>query len=455
MPSLTVWQHIYANVEREQSPEHTAGFQTLYYSHEGLTREDIDTIESRVFYLFDAERPSKKAFFQTSSGKVVLSQITANADRDRAGRSGLYLAHSFILERSAFIQAGLTPMDLFRQLPFAKTVDDAAKCGVSQAGDIKPSILDLSKPAQHKTLKWSIDGRRLFARFVTQTARLQNDRSAVALVGIPAAIERALADAFHLLPAHQMPEASFDTWFEKGGNLSFTYCWAVGFKQRPRQPIYRMVDVDRCEIENPFSPEELTTAYGRWIEAQLQNNPEADLLNVKDAADRVCRYLDGEDITINELQDTPHAILDSVLAANITYAQQQLRAHLKHAMGPLLGNLVFPTTWKRLGGIEKLLAIRNGVAQAELIQDLSSLSHSLDVKSFLAAVQWLVASANFEQLATFAPGLKQLNKSDLKKIATLTEPHTSIPSLFRETLQQVQEEQSGNSKKFFKRFLGR
>ncbi len=144
MSSLTVWQHIYANVEREQSPDNAAGFQTLYYSHDGLTREDIDTIESRVFYLYDAERPSKKAYFQTPSGKIVLSQITANADRDQAGRSGLYLAHSFILERKAFIQAGLTPMDLFRQLPFAETVDDAAKCGASQAGNIEPSILDLT-----------------------------------------------------------------------------------------------------------------------------------------------------------------------------------------------------------------------------------------------------------------------------------------------------------------------
>ncbi len=252
-----------------------------------------------------------------------------------------------------------------------------------------------------------------------------------------------------------MPDASFDTWFEKGGNLSFTYCWAVGFKQRPRQPIYRIVDVDRCEIENPLQPDELTTAYGRWIEAQLQNNPEADLLNVKDAADRVCRYLDGADISINELQDTPHAILDSVLAANVTCAQDQLRVHLNHTMGALLGKLVFPATWKRLGGIEKLIAVRNGVAQDELIQDLSSLSHSLDAKTLLEAVKWLVASDTFEPLATFASGLKQLNKSDLKIIATLTEPHTSIPSLFRETLQQVQEEQSGNSRKFFKRFLGR
>lgn len=316
MPALTGWQHIYANVEREQSPENKAGFQTLFYTHDGLTREDIDHIEARVFYLFDEERPTKKTFFQTPSDKIVLTQITANEDRDLAGRSGLYLAHSFVFERDAFIETGLSPMDVFRQLPFVATVADAFQSGASKAGDIEARHLELKKPVQQATLKWPGDVRRMFARFVTQASLLKADRSAVALVGAPAAIERALADAFQLLPARLMPEASFDTWFEKGGNLGFTYCWATGFKQRPRQPFYRIVDVDQCNIESPFQPEELATAYGRWVEAQLQINAEANLSAIKDAADLVCRYLDGEDLSMGTLREIPVSLLISVLEAN-------------------------------------------------------------------------------------------------------------------------------------------
>ena len=453
MPALTVWQHIYANVEREQSPENAAGFQTLYYSHDGLAREDIDSIEARVFYLFDEERPVKKAFFQTPTGKIVVSQISANEDRDLAGRSGLYLAHSFVVERDAFIESGLSPMDLFRQLPFAKTIDEALTCGASAGGDIKAQKLDLSRTFQHAGLKWPADERRLFARFVTQTSRLKADRNAVALVGASVTIEHALNDAFQLLPSRQMPEAAFDTWFEKGGNLSFTYCWATGFKERPRQPFYRIVDVDHCKIEGPLQAEEVTTAYGRWVEAQLLSNPEVNLSDVKDAADLVCRYLDGEDVNTAALQAIPHRLLNSVLNANSTFAQLQIRSHLDQSMGPLLGELIFPATWKHLSDFQKLTAVRIGVTQHELIRELSSLGSSLNAKSLIEAVQWLVETAHFESLASFASGLEQLSKADLKKIKALTEPHPSIPPIFRQTLQRSLETQSGKGGKFFKRFF--
>lgn len=453
MPALTVWQHIYANVEREQSPENTAGFQTLYYSHDGLVPEDIDSIEARVFYLFDKERPVKKVFFQTPTGKIVVSHISANEDRDLAGRSGLYLAHSFIVESDAFIETRLSPMDLLQQLPFAKTIDEAFTCGASSSGNIKALKLNLSRTVQHAGLKWPTDKRRLFARFVTQTSRLKADRNAVALVGAPVTIEHALNDAFQLMPSRQMPEASFDTWFEKGGNLNFTYCWAIGFKKRPRQPFYHIVDVDHCKIESPLQAEEITTAYGRWVEAQLLNNPEANLSDVKDAADLVCSYLDGEDISTTELQAIPHQLLSSVLNANTTFAQHQVRSHLDQSMGPLLGEIIFPATWKRLSDFQKITAVRRGVTQHTLNQDLSSLGNSLNGKSFTEAVQWLVESAHFETLASLASGLEQLGKADLKKITALTEPHSSIPPVFRETLKRSVAAQSGKGGKFFKRFF--
>ena len=45
MPKLYAWQHIYANVERNESPSKTAGFQTLFYTQEGLSETEVSDIE--------------------------------------------------------------------------------------------------------------------------------------------------------------------------------------------------------------------------------------------------------------------------------------------------------------------------------------------------------------------------------------------------------------------------
>ena len=37
MTQIQAWQHIYSNVEKEQSPHNRGGFQTLFYTQSGLT----------------------------------------------------------------------------------------------------------------------------------------------------------------------------------------------------------------------------------------------------------------------------------------------------------------------------------------------------------------------------------------------------------------------------------
>ena len=67
MPTVTAWQHIYSNVEASDSPSNKGGFQTLFYSHEGLSQEDVRHIEKRVFYLTGGHQTNKTRFFHSSS----------------------------------------------------------------------------------------------------------------------------------------------------------------------------------------------------------------------------------------------------------------------------------------------------------------------------------------------------------------------------------------------------
>ena len=69
MTTIQAWQHIYSNVEKEQSPQGRGGFQTLFYTASGLTEAEIEEMEGRLLYFPSKVEPVKRLFFATSTGK--------------------------------------------------------------------------------------------------------------------------------------------------------------------------------------------------------------------------------------------------------------------------------------------------------------------------------------------------------------------------------------------------
>ena len=64
MTTIQAWQHIYSNVEKEQSPTKRGGFQTLFYTQAGLTEDEISEMEGRLLYFPDkTAEPVKRLFF--------------------------------------------------------------------------------------------------------------------------------------------------------------------------------------------------------------------------------------------------------------------------------------------------------------------------------------------------------------------------------------------------------
>ena len=86
MAGIEAWQHIYTNVEKDQSPHNRGGFQTLFYSTDALSKEEVRAIEDRVLYIVSDEEPVKEVFFTTNTGKVVLGRVCSLPERDRVGR---------------------------------------------------------------------------------------------------------------------------------------------------------------------------------------------------------------------------------------------------------------------------------------------------------------------------------------------------------------------------------
>ena len=88
MTTINAWQHIYSNVEKEHSPQGRGGFQTLFYSHHGLTEDEVEEMESYLLYFPSQVEPVKRLFFTISTGKGVVAQIVFLPSPDQFGRGG-------------------------------------------------------------------------------------------------------------------------------------------------------------------------------------------------------------------------------------------------------------------------------------------------------------------------------------------------------------------------------
>ena len=138
MTTLQAWQHIYSNVEKEQSPQGRGGFQTLFYTQSALSETEVEEMEGRLLYFASDIEPVKRVFFSLTSGKRVVAQLVPLSETDQYGRGGRYLAHSLIFSEDTFSRFSEDPFPVFRNAPFISTVKDALSQGNLQNGHIDP-----------------------------------------------------------------------------------------------------------------------------------------------------------------------------------------------------------------------------------------------------------------------------------------------------------------------------
>jgi hypothetical protein len=336
MTTVQAWQHIYSNVEKEQSPQRRGGFQTLFYTRSGLTEAEVEEMEGRLLYFPSGVEPVKRLFFTLSTGKGVVAQIAALAEADRAGRKGRYLAHGLVFAPQALAQFEADPFRVFRSFSFITTVAGALAQGDFRTGDIPAVTLEVSpdlagdvEVARH----WSPPELKKLALLALRADQQARAREAIVFAGDAPQIEGALEASFLAVPASLRLRCLFDTYFYRC-NLVATYYWAIGLPEPPVSIKFALVDGRSRRVQGTV-PAEPETAYERWVLAATQAGQLDEIARQRESAFAVAEWLDGREggeSDARRLEAAPPDLIAAVLRAD----PSALRALLSRRIGELL-----------------------------------------------------------------------------------------------------------------------
>ena len=364
MPTLTTWQHIYSNVEASQSPSNRGGFQTLFYSKEGLTPDDVRHIEHRVFYLPGTKKTTKRFFFSLPSGHLVFGSVIPLFQRDDAGRTGIHLAHSLIIPRSAFEASPFHPLHFFQFAPFATTLEPLLATGDLTSGSIDAVTFDIPAVSAKIQSNWPSKDLLAFLYHVLHRASQPSEHHAIALIGSSQAIESTLNDVLSLVPHEYLPTCSFDTVFQGGGDVRRTPYWAVGLDSPPRQSYYTVIDLERPTLHRPKNPLSL---YEKWVETILEKEDVETVIQQKDIAFSFCQFMEGKRA---DFPTTSPVIAESVFRLNESLAASRLQSALLEKTPAELAERIFNTFSKQLSVEQKLQVLASGIDKADLLDQL-------------------------------------------------------------------------------------
>ncbi len=337
MPTFQAWQHIYSNVEKEQSPQGRGGFQTLFYTRSGLTEAEVEEMESRLLYFPSKVEPVKRLFFTTSTGKGVVAQIVFLPQPDQYGRGGRYLAHSLVFAPETLAQFEADPFRVFRRFSFITTVAEALAQGDFQSGDIPPVSLDLPAQLRHDVEAaghWSRAELKKLALLALQVDRQTRERNAVTFAGDPAQIESALEAAFLVIPTSVRSRCIFDTYFYRC-NLVATYFWAIGLPEPPIRAKFALVTAQSQQVREtvPGQPE---TAYERWALAAVEANQLAEIARNRNNAFALGEWLDGRKYDLSLLEAASSELITAVFKVNPQPVKATLRRQASKHLPPAL-----------------------------------------------------------------------------------------------------------------------
>ena len=355
MVEISAWQHIYASVEREQSPHDRAGFQTLFYSQSGLAEAEVREMEARLVYFSSDVEAVKHLFFSLSTGKIMIAQIVHLSEPDRMGRKGRYLAHNLIFEPRVLSQIASDPFLVFRQFPFITTVAGALEEGDVQTGDIPPIAFQIAMEPERgveAAKAWSAQDLRGLSMLALRAARLADDRSAVAFIGSPPQVESGLEAAFFAVPTPARPRCSFDTYFHNC-NLVDSYYWALGLLRPPSNRRLIRVDAQARHLDGVVAAQP-ETAYERWVIACIDEGRLEDIDRFRDHAYALCEWLEGRPCDGSLIETVPSDVVESVFQLNRQWIGALFQKKLEEVVPSVLAQRVVDHLGAQTGMVELL-----------------------------------------------------------------------------------------------------
>ncbi|MCB0165176.1 MAG: hypothetical protein KDI79_13170 [Anaerolineae bacterium] len=370
MPTIQAWQHIYSNVEKEQSPQGRGGFQTLFYS-QGLTEAEVEEMEGHLLYFTSAIEPVKRLFFTISTGKSAVAQIVPISATDKYGRGGRYLAHSLIFAPTDLTKFEADPFRVFRQCAFVTSIDEALTQGDFATGRMPPVALDLSRQLAKEVeaaKKWSATEHKNLALLALRANQQAAARNAITVVGQPGHIEDALEAAFLVVPLAWRTRCSFDTYFYRC-NLVATYYWAIGLPEPPVSIKFAQVDAAARHIkgEMPGSPE---SAYERWVVHAIETRQLDDIAQQRDYALTVGEWLDGREYDLDLLGKASPDLITAVFKASPVSVEAALHRQVAQKIPPELARRAAERIFTANSGINLYRQLRQGFEIGELLDAL-------------------------------------------------------------------------------------
>ncbi|MCX7722726.1 MAG: hypothetical protein N2379_06665 [Verrucomicrobiae bacterium] len=373
MNQIEAAQHIYANVEAEQSPRKRGGFQTLFYTHEFLSEAEVEELESHLVYFRMEANPRKRLFFRLRTGKFVVAQLVPLAGADLLGRQGRYLAHSLVFLPEGFAKLYANPLCVFEQFQFCTTVEEAWKagdgrtCTIPPAQIIPPECGAEAAPRLQILFDWPNQEFKKLLILALRAKELAAKRVSVAFVGEPRTIERVLEGVFHCLPTDLRLACTFDTHFA-GCNPVTLYYWAIGFSESPSGHGGIVVDT-REKVVRTSEPVSPTNPHEQWVAAMIDKRAFPFLVFHRDTSYALYTQLQtGEPVPAGG--EIPPEVIESFFQVNQEYVRGRARTKLSNQITPELADIVLECVLQKSTPPKLFKAILNGFPLPELSEAL-------------------------------------------------------------------------------------
>jgi GTPase-associated protein 1, N-terminal domain type 2 len=286
---ITAAQHVSAMLTSKQSPRGEAGFQTLYYTQELLTPDDVSVIEQMAQYSSARDRRPKWQSYRLSPRRHAVTHIVPIRQRDDAGRGGRYFTHSYIFDLPGRERFDASLLSWLRPHRFHSSLKEVLASGGLKTGHAPNLQLELegtsTDVALNRLCNWTGEELNRLYMLMSEPRRLIELGEYVALVGNDEQILEALAVAFLLAPASALASCSFDT-NPSGGGASPPDGPFWGRGAAAAAGTSYVIDAARRQVVVPessplrgngFSPEQLSAPLKKAVAARLSRPPEATL----------------------------------------------------------------------------------------------------------------------------------------------------------------------------------
>lgn len=370
MTTIQALQHIFSNVEKEQSPRGRGGFQTLFHSP-ALTEAEVEETEARFLYFASKVEPVKRLFFTISTGKAVVAQVLFLPTPDQFGRGGRYFAHGLLFAPDDFSKFQADPFYVFRVFKFISTVDGALAQGDFNSGHIAPVSLEL--PATQTSdveaaRTWPAPELQQLALLALRVEQQAGSRDAITVTGQPEHIENALEAAFLTAPNVLRPKCSFDTYFYRC-NLVATYFWAIGLPEPPVSVKFVHVDGDKKQIAGEVSTQP-QTAYERWAMRAIEDGQLTEIARQRNHAFALAEWLDDRPYDLNLLNQVSADLITAVFKVSPPSVQAAVQRGVRQKLPAELASRAAAHIYQHTPKANLYKQLRQGFETSHLVNIL-------------------------------------------------------------------------------------